>query len=290
MQPPFSQGSTGAALRDITRRLESKGIDSPRLSAELITAHALRISRLELLLQLAAPLSGQELEAIEELARRRERGEPVAYILGKKEFYGRELEVGPGSLIPRPETELIVDLVKEIYPAAGRFVFADIGTGCGNLAVALAAEFPNSKGLALDLSPGALALARLNIRRHGQQNRVLPVRMDLAEGVGRAGLDLLVANPPYLSQPELDSAGIEVGGYEPRMALVGGERGDELQLRLLDACAATLCSGGRLFMECSEKRTASLARIAGDRPGVWADAAVYRDLSGLDRVLALRKV
>ena len=219
--------SLRAALHTAAALLEKKAVDSPRLSAELILARTLGLDRnallKELLLRPDAPLTSYQLQLAEALTARRLKGEPMAYILGKKEFYGREFSVTRDTLVPRPETELLVDLALKFAAAPTRLhggVFADFGTGSGCIAITLALELTNWKGVALDNSPSAIDVACGNARRYRALNLACVQADFLFPPVAAASLDMLVSNPPYISEQEYLGLSLEVINFEPKSALV----------------------------------------------------------------------
>jgi release factor glutamine methyltransferase len=187
--------------------LLDKGVDSPKLSAQRLLAQALGRDRRGLILAMDRPLTPAELDAVRPLVARRGRGEPVALILGTREFYGLDFAVTTDTLIPRPETEGLIDRAKELFPDSPPEAFADLGTGSGCLAVTLAVTFPQALGLALDLSPAALAVARQNAARHGVENRVSFFEGDFSRLPAReGGYALIVSTPPYVSAAEYRNA------------------------------------------------------------------------------------
>ena len=196
------------------------GVDSPRLSAELLLRHVLGISRVELATRPESAVPAAALTRLEGLLRRRVQGEPVAYLIGQREFFGRDFIVTPATLIPRPETEILVETALEALPAAG-VAFADLGTGSGCIAVTLCAERPGWRGIALDRSGRALSVAGRNARRHDTAGRLAFVRGDfLAPCLAPESLDLVVSNPPYVSLTEYAALSPEVRDFEPVTALV----------------------------------------------------------------------
>lgn len=225
--------SLDRALRAFATALSESGVDSPRLSAELLLARALGMDRSALLkLLLLEPekrLEPQVLDLARSLVERRSKGEPAAYILGFREFYGRDFNVTPDTLIPRPETELLVDLALERARSLSRpGIFADFGTGSGCLAVTLACELPLWRGVALDTSRPALTVARENARRNcpEQARRLLWLEADFTlPPLAPASLDLLVANPPYVSEAEYRTLAPGVREFEPKSALVPATSG-----------------------------------------------------------------
>jgi release factor glutamine methyltransferase len=277
-------------LQKSTDFLAERGVDCPALSAQLLLGRALGLSRLDLLLQCDRPLGEAELAAIRELVRRRGRGEPVAYILGEKEFFGLAFAVTPACLIPRPETEHIVEEAEARFPRDAALAFADLGTGSGCLAVTLAVRFPLARGLAVDLSPGALAVARANAGRHGVGERLDFRQGDFADlaglGVAPASLDLIAANPPYVSEAEFAQVSGEVRDFEPRTALAPGPTGLEAIAALAPGARAALKDGGWLLLEMGWNQAVAVRGIL-EQAG-FVEVVVRRDLAGRDRVAAAR--
>ncbi|HKY31955.1 MAG TPA: peptide chain release factor N(5)-glutamine methyltransferase [Candidatus Polarisedimenticolia bacterium] len=286
-----------ALLAEAEARLASRGVEGGRLDAEVLLARALGEDRGRLLLRIASGDRGGVPQgaaaAFEDMIARRERREPVAYILGRREFWSLDLEVGPGVLIPRPETEVAVQAALEMLPGSGPAVALDVGTGSGAIALALASERPELLVVAADLSPLALRTARRNAARLGLSGRVATARMDLTAGIlpaaRRAGrLDLIVSNPPYVALSEASSLPPEVAGHEPPEALFGGPGGLETTLRLAAGAAEALAPGGGLVMESDASRAGALVRHLMEE-GLWQDVRVKADLAGLPRVVTARR-
>ncbi len=268
--------------------LKEKGVDAPRLSAQLLLAKVLGLDRLGLVLAMDRPLSVEELDGYRPLVARRGKGEPVAYLLGEREFFGLDFTVTPETLIPRPETELIVERALELFPQGALSRFADLGTGSGCLAVTLAVKFTQARGLALDKSPGALAVARENAGKHGVADRLDFVEADFAALPETAGgYELVVSNPPYVTAAEYRECSKEVRDFEPQGALVPGETGLEAVPVVVRAAMARLAPGGALLVEIGWKQGPEAAAILAEAG--FADVAVRRDLAGLDRVVEGRK-
>lgn len=269
--------------------LARKELDEARLEAELLVAHALGLDRLGLFLQLDRPVTPEEVDAARDLLVRRGRREPVAYIVGRREFYGRDFEVGPGVLVPRPETELLVDLAREeaaARPAGATLEVFDLGTGSGCLAVTLALEVEGAAVTAVDLSEEAVRRARGNADRLGA--RVQVVHGDGLEALARLGpVDMLVSNPPYVTLEERDSLAPEVRDHEPELALFAPEGDpDHWVRRLVQAAPAALRPGGVLLVELGADqgaRSLELARAAG------LAADLVADLARIPRVLRARR-
>ncbi len=279
-------------IREILGKTEGyfkdKGVDAPRLSAQLLLAKSLGMDRLGLVLAMDRPLTPEELDGYRPLVARRGKGEPVAYLLGAREFFGLDFKVTPETLIPRPETELVVERALELFPGGALSRFADLGTGSGCLAVTLAVRFPGARGLALDVSPGALAVARENAATHGVADRVDFLEADFAELPETAGgYALVVSNPPYVSVAEYRECSPEVRDFEPAGALVPGETGLEAVPVVARAARLRLAPGGWLLVEIGWKQGAQAAAILTEAG--FADVAVRRDLAGLDRVVEGRK-
>jgi release factor glutamine methyltransferase len=278
-------------IQDVLKECESRlfGVDSPRLSAELLAAHALGCSRLSLNLERDRVLDDREYADLDALVARREAGEPVAYILGAKEFYGLDFAVSPAVLIPRPETEHIVEAVEASFAKGQPFRFADLGTGSGILAVTIATLFPEARGEAVDISPDALDVARANAQAHNVADRLEFVLADFTDETVEGAFDLVVSNPPYVSEPEFAAASHEVTGFEPTGALVSGPDGLDHIRAMLPGVAAMLKTGGRFFMEIGYDQAKMVIDIVLDDCPEFEEVGVQKDLSGLDRVLCVRK-
>jgi release factor glutamine methyltransferase len=277
-------------LRRSTRYLADHGSPSARLDAELLTAHALGLRRLDLYLQHDRPLRETELAPLRELVRRRGLGEPVAYLVGEREFWGRSLRVTPDVLIPRPETELVVERALRWArarhgPDGQGLRIADLGTGSGCLAVTLAAELPGAVVRGSDLSAAALAVAAENVRRLGVSERVELVLGRWAEPLrGLGPFDLVVSNPPYIASAELDAVMRDVRDHEPRLALDGGPDGLAAYRELLPTVVPLLAPAAALVLEVDARRAGPLAGlVAASFAG--AVTTVHADLAGLDRVV-----
>ena len=258
------------------------GIDAPRLTAELLLAHALDCDRVRLYLDFDKPLGEPELARYRALVRRRAEGEPTAYLTGRKEFFGRAFLVDPRVLVPRPETELLAETALSFLPPDG--LALDLCTGSGCVGATLALERPGARVLASDLSPGALALARENAERLG-------ARLELLEGDLFAPIPpglrfhVLTANPPYVPTGELSGLSREVR-REPALALDGGPDGLAVTRRLVAAAPAWLRPGGTLLVEMHESHAGPLPELC--LAAGFAAAEVRRDLAGLPRLVVAR--
>ncbi|MCP3915046.1 MAG: peptide chain release factor N(5)-glutamine methyltransferase [bacterium] len=281
---------TAREMLDMARSfLGRKGLDEARLEAELLVAHALGMDRLRLFLELDRPVSGSEIDAARDALVRRGRREPVAYITGKREFYGRDFAVRPGVLIPRPETELIVDHAREwarARPAdAGAPRVLDFGTGSGCLAVTLALEIEGALVSASDVSADALHVATENAQGLGAE-----VTWIEGDGLGpvleRGPFDLVVSNPPYVERGEASELAPEVREYEPEGALFAPEGDPDRWAReLLDAARHLLAPDGLLLVELGHRQAPRALELARSRGLI---ACTHPDLAGIERVLAAR--
>lgn len=280
--------TTHALLTAATERLRASS-ETPRLDAELLLAHALGWSRTRLLAERQHMPEQAQIEAFDSFVARRENLEPVAYIVGHKEFYGLDFAVDRRVLVPRPETELLVEralaLAGRLAENEGRKLdrplrIVDIGTGSGAIAVALALNLPDAEITAVDLSPDALAVAAINVARHNLAERVQLMQGDLLEPLD-GQFDLIVSNPPYTIIDEIDEG---VRRHEPHLALDGGVEGLEVYKRLLAQAPARLQTGGALLLEIGAWQGQALVALAR---ATFPDAqvALYRDLAGHDRVV-----
>jgi release factor glutamine methyltransferase len=271
------------ALRNEARRLSATS-STPRLDAEVLLAHVLGVTRASLLARAFDALSGEARAAFEAMALRRAAGEPVAYITGHREFYGLDVVVNRDVLVPRPETESVVDACLELLPADMPASFADIGTGSGAIAVAVASRRPLVRVFAVELSPQALSVARSNVERHGLSEQVVLLEGDLLSPLpGR--VNVIAANLPYVSPGE---ASPEVAIWEPHVAVFGGGAdGMDLIARFLSDAPNYLAAGGAIVIETAYSQGALVSRAAKNAfPG--ADVEVRKDLAGYDRIVVIR--
>lgn len=275
---------------ELLKQCESRllGVDSPRLSAEVLVAEALGCSRLSLVIDRDRSVSSEEAERVECLVARREKGEPVAYILGSKEFYGLDFMVTPDTLIPRPETEHLIDQVEALYPNDADIRFADLGTGSGILAVTLATVFPGICGVAVDMSSGALKVARENAKVHSVSERLSFIQGDFTNHLFlQDSLDLIVSNPPYVTETEYLEASSEVTDFEPKTALVSGVDGLDHIKAMLPYVANALRPGGRFLMEIGYAQGKDVVRIVTEKFPEYETVEIMKDLAGHDRIVSL---
>lgn len=270
-----------------TKDFASKGIESPRLDAELLVAKALRTDRVGLYLDLNRPLVDGERNAIRPLVARRREREPVAYILGHRDFYGRRFSVTPDVLIPRPDTETLVEHALECIPESERCQVLDVGTGSGAIGLTIAAERPLSTVTATDISRSAIEVAAGNAERLEVADRVTLVEANLLND-GEL-YDVIVSNPPYIRRADMETLQIEVREYEPARALEAGDDGLDVIRALLDAAAPATSSGAQLLMEVGAGQAPSVDGLAAAH-SAWEPHAVYLDLNRIERVVHLRRI
>ena len=298
---------------------EKKGISQPRLEAEILLAHVLGLERIALYLQYDQTVGEEVRAAFRDLVRRRVGREPTRYLTGACEFMSLALKVTPACLIPRPETEQLVEEVlrlagvrrrppvalgpaaedygtvgpgeESVAAAASPLAAIDLCTGCGCIAVGLAAYLPGIRIVATDISREALEVARANAEAHGAADRITLLEGDLYEPLDAADAapaDFLVANPPYVAEAEWETLQPEISGHEPRAALVAGPKGTEIIERILRGAPAYLRPGGRLLVEIGAEQGETAVRMAGAVRGL-GDVQVLKDYAGLDRILLARR-
>jgi len=264
--------------------LEGKGVPSPKLDAEYLLAHVLGVPRLELYLDHDRALEPAQVDSLRELVRRRGRREPLAYVLGSWSFYGLELHCDARALVPRPETEILVERCLALLEGSAAPAIVDVGTGTGSIALALAARLPEASVTAIDLSPDALALAAENAALNGLADRVELLQGDLLAPVAGRRFDLIASNPPYVAEGEaVDS---EVSGYEPAMAVFAEDGGRAVHERLAADAQGALRPGGYLVVEVAEGQAPWLAELLAG--GGYEEIEVTRDLRGIERVVTAR--
>ena len=252
----------------------------------MLVCHVLEIDRAQLLSHPEHTLTPHHQRDLDALVQRRRQREPLPYILGAREFYGLDFIVTPAVMVPRPETESLVEHALGWAQARAHVTIADIGTGSGCIAVSMAVHLPGTDIIAVEISPAALEVARRNIRRHGVQKRVRLVQGDLAGPLSEP-VDILVANLPYVRDDEIPSLQPEVRDYEPREALAGGPDGTRLITALLKQAPSRLKPGGVVILEMDPRQRNALAQAAVQVfPG--ADVGVVKDLAGRDRVLVVQ--
>ncbi len=281
-RPPATAGEAAARLR---RRFAAAGVESPASDAEALLCWALAWERARLHAHPEAPVPEEASARLEEAARRREGREPLAYILGEREFWSLPFRVGPGVLIPRPETELLVERAAALLGGRGPVRVLDLGAGCAAVAVALARELPGCRVTATDVSERALALARENARLNGVEDRVEFLRADLFEGLPAGErFEAVVSNPPYVCSAAIGGLMPEVARHEPREALDGGPDGMRLLRAIVQGAPARLWPRGILLLEMAPEQAPGCAEELR-RTGAFGEPLLRRDLAGRERVL-----
>jgi release factor glutamine methyltransferase len=279
-------------LASAVTRLSAEDVPSPRMNAELLLMFTLDCDRACLYAHPERELTGDEKARYDAALAERARGVPAQYITGHQEFWGMDLIVAPAVLIPRPETEHVIETVLELatIPAAeGRRNAAhrivDVGTGSGCIALALAKELRQAEVHATDISPAALEVACANAARHQLESRIQFREADLLAGFENNSFDFIVSNPPYVGESEVDEVQLEVRKFEPRNAVFAGPTGVEVIARLIPQAYAALSPGGWLVMEISGTIAEEVRRLLRD----WNDVWIRPDLQSIPRVAQARK-
>lgn len=283
---PLAAGTIAAARQALTDIFRKAGIDSPEADARLLIAEALDIGRTELMVNGDRPITPEQVKAIEALAERRLAHEPVARILGRKEFWSLSLEVSSAVLVPRPETETVVEAALDFVVRGGlreeKLRILDIGTGSGALLLALLHELPKAVGTGTDISPAALAVARANAERNGLADRCTFIECNIVDGVA-GPFDLIVSNPPYIPHDDIAALEPEVRDYDPRLALDGGRDGLDAYRAIARDARRLLADGGRLIVEIGQGQEPAVRALLTEA-GLTVSPA-RNDLAGLARSL-----
>ncbi len=280
-----------SAYRKGLALLSRAGVSNATNETLWLLESALGISRLDIHANPDAVVAHSSWACAKDLLLRRTGGEPLQYILGTQEFRGLEIGVRPGVLIPRPETELVMEEVHSVASSQGRFAMADVGTGSGCLSIASAIEFPNARIFATDCSESAIEVAKSNARRHSVQDRIRFLFGDLVGPLKQvqelhAGISVMVANPPYIPTRELATLQKEVRDFEPHLALDGGADGLTYYRRLLREALLFLAPGAYLIMEMGEGQVAHICEEAAPL-STWHIRKIRQDDAGIDRVISL---
>ena len=283
------------ALQAAITRLTAEQVPSPRLNAETLLMFTLNCDRAHLYAHPERELTPEEQSRYDETLTQRSKGVPAQYITGHQEFWGLDLIVSPAVLIPRPETEHLIETVLPLARAIPHPIIADVGTGSGAIALALAKELPNAEIHATDISPAALEIAEANAARlqlefrasnqHPPERRIFFHDTDLLRGLDPGAFDFVVSNPPYVGLAEEDEVQLEVRKFEPRNAVFAGPTGLETIAQLIPAAQVALKPGSYLIMEISGTIAGGVrALLAG-----WEDITITNDLQGIPRVATARK-
>lgn len=281
-------GTIAAAVEEAAARLRAAGVDNPGGDARLLMARALGVVPTWVFGHALDPLPDEPKERFGELVGRREARVPLQHLLGEQEFFSLTFAVGPEVLVPRPETELLVEATLDALAGIERPRVADVGTGSGCVAVALASQLGLGRIVAVDRSPAALEFARRNAAEHGFAERIAFHEGDLLEPLrGGEPLHAIAANLPYLSEAEWEDCEPEVREHDPREALVAGPEGLELIARLVEEAPPVLAKGGWLGLEVGWTQAERVAGLLRD--GGWRDLRVRPDFAGIDRVVEARR-
>ncbi len=275
------------------KHFTEKGIDSPRLSAELLLSDVLGLKRIELYTQFDKAVSTEQLERLRELVDRASQDEPIAYIVGKTEFYSLELEITPDCMIPRPETELLVERAIEfLRTRSGKQFVCDLCTGSGCVAAAVAKNYTDAEIIATDISDAALKIAARNIERYQLQGRIKLLCGDLFDpimpqlDVGK--FDLIVCNPPYVSTGEFEKLNKNVKDYEPRSALFGGDDGLDICRRIIEEADKFLKAGAALMLEVGYRQGPAVKELL-ERGDCFGQITIEKDVHDNDRIAVGKK-
>lgn len=281
-------------LQWTTEHLKKSGSSSPRLDAEVLLAHARGCDRIQLYTAFSEEPDETVKAKFRELVKRRATGEPVAYLVGKKEFYSLQFAVSKDCLIPRSETEHVViecfDRVKTILTSDPSKILkiVDVCTGSGCIAISLAKHIPQCSITAIDLSPAAIAIANANVAQHQLSERIVVVESDLLSSIADASVDFVVSNPPYVSESEFLQLEKSVREHEPRMALVSGATGTEIIERLASQAADKLVENGWFICELSPM-IADQVESHLNGTNQWSSVSIVKDLARLKRIVVAQR-
>ncbi|MBD0370437.1 MAG: peptide chain release factor N(5)-glutamine methyltransferase [Pyrinomonadaceae bacterium] len=285
----MSEVSIAEATLEATRDLRRAGVPESRREAASLLAHALMRDRTFLITHAEEKVSAEALERFRSLVERRARGEPLQYITGHTEFFKLDFEVTPDVLIPRPETELLVETALGLLKTTAAPLVCDVGTGSGCIIISILHERAEARGFGLDISKGALAVARRNASRHGVEERLSLILSDCFEALDESQplFDMIVSNPPYVAEDALEGLQREVRDFEPRVALTPGGDGLKIISRLLLDAPALLQTGGHLLLEIGFDQHKRVEKLID--PQTWELLNIHTDLQGIPRTVALRK-
>jgi release factor glutamine methyltransferase len=279
------------ARRDIRTRLQAAGIETPELDARLLLEDVLQLDLTGLMIANTRKLDAREAAALEALMARRIAGEPVARILGHKEFWGLPLALSPATLVPRPDTETVVEAALELLKHEDRLNdalrIADLGTGSGAILLALLSELPNAHGIGTDINPEAIKTATANAAALGLGDRATFLVCDYASAL-HAPFDLIVSNPPYIPSRDIDDLAIEVRAHDPRLALDGGADGLDAYRVIAPAAFELLVPRGVVVVEVGQGQEGDVARLMAEK-GLDQGAPTKADLNGIPRAVMARK-
>ena len=284
MDKASSVWTIGEILQWTKQYFGDKGVDNPRLDAEVLLSHILQKDRLYLYVHYDQPLSPAELSAYRDCVRRRAVRMPVAYITGEKEFFGLAFAVTPAVLVPRPETELLVETAVSKLQGVASARILDLGTGSGAIAVSVLAKVTDASGVAVDISTEALAVARTNAKRHKLDDRLQLRQGDFWQPAAGLTFDAILSNPPYIPARDIAALAPEVR-QEPRLALDGGQDGLSYYRRLLQHGCSHLAPGGFIAFEIGINQAEAIRQLAAQSPLVIQE--IIPDYAGIERVIVL---
>jgi len=281
-------------LNWVNEYLTGKGIDSPRLSAELLLSYVLGLKRIELYTQFDRPVAKQQLDKLHNLVKRAGQHEPVAYLVGKTEFYSLELNVTPACMIPRPETELLVERTIEFLRIrSGTQFVCDLCTGCGCIAVAIGRNCPDARIIATDICDAALVVAAGNVEKHQLKEHITLLCGDLFDPIipqmDVNKFDLIVCNPPYVSAAEYEKLDKKIKDYEPKLALLAGDDGLDVHRRIIEKADQFLKTDAALMLEIGFTQGPAIKELL-EQNGAFSQIKIEKDTHNNDRILSAKKV
>lgn len=278
------------ALNSASNYFHSKGIKSSRLNAELLLSHVLNCKRLELYLSFDRPLQKSEIDSYRELLKRRSTFEPLQYIIGKVEFYGLEFEINKSVLIPRPETELLVEAVIEAVGKDESINILDIGSGSGNISIALAKNISSCRVVGLDISEEAIEIAKRNAKLNGVDNQLMFMKKNIFNGIDilENKFDVIVSNPPYVSIDDFNNLDPELRLYEPKIALTDEKNGLSFYRKISSLSGTLLKSSGMLFFEIGAGQAKEVKKILMDDG--FKNILIKKDYSDIERIIIGEKI
>jgi release factor glutamine methyltransferase len=282
--------SIAEALVDGANRLRKAGVPEARREAGSLLAHVINRDRTYLISHGDDPVTPDELDKFSHVIEERAQGKPLQYITGHQEFFGLDFEVSTEVLIPRPETELLIETALDLVKAEKSLSICDLGTGSGCIVVTLALFLPQSRGAAIDISPAALEVAKRNAERHGVSERIDFVVSDCFSELNleEKMFDLIVSNPPYVAEKAFEGLQREVRDFEPRVALLAGVDGLDVLRRLVKEGKDYLKTGGHLLLEIGFDQNEAVRNLIDNN--TWRLLDVHRDLQGIPRTVALEKI
>jgi len=283
---PHDPETLDGLLRRIREKLTMAGVENPALDARILVRQGGNFSDSDLITMGQTPLSRQAIEIIEKFVGRRAAGEPVSRIVGGREFYGRVFALSPDTLDPRPDTETLIEAVLKKAPVGKPLRILDLGTGTGCILITLLKELPEATGVGIDINPGAVAVSRENAAIHGVESRIEFRCGSWFEPLGAGeSFDVIVSNPPYIPESEIESLAVEVRNHDPRLALSGGDSGLEAYKKILIDIKNHLVCGGHALFEIGKGQEEGLSRLVAESNMTPRES--YRDMAGVLRVVEI---